>query len=67
MPGYISNYLHDDETNEDDDNESSINEEQITLPSFQSALTGLETVKRFFLCNELQEDLHKKLLSSKMK
>ena len=47
----ISNYLPNDET-DDDDNESSKNEEQTTVPSFQSS-TGLETVMRFFLCNEL--------------
>ena len=38
------------------DNESSKHEKHTTLPSYQSALTGLETMKRFFLCNELQED-----------
>ena len=28
----ISNYVHDDETGEEDDNESSKNEDQITVP-----------------------------------
>ena len=58
---HISNYVHNDETYEDEDNELSQNEEQITVPSFQSTSTGLETVKKFFLCNELQEDLLKKI------
>ena len=42
-------------TLQDDDNESSKDEEQ-------TALTGLKTMKEFFLCNELLEDSLKKLL-----
>ena len=48
----IPNWLHNDETLNDDDNESSKNEEKITVLSFQLALTGLETVKRLFLCKK---------------
>ena len=53
----ISKYPYNDETDEDNDNESGKNEKQTTVLSFHSALTWLETEKRFFLCNELQEDL----------
>ena len=51
----ISNYQHNDETDDDGD-ESSKNEDQVAVSLFLAALNGLETVKRFFLCNELQED-----------
>ena len=59
---YLKQVLTSPTTLHDDDNESSKNDEQTTLPSFQSALTGLETMKRFFLCKELQEDSLEKLL-----
>ena len=49
-----------------DNDESSKAEEQTTLLFFQSPLTGLETMKTFFLYNELQKDSLEKLLQWKM-